>query len=82
MVLFSSSSGEETSLTDEANQHGLFTYHLLQKLKQTQGNVTIKSLFDYTKNKVGLESIMKYNKQQTPELISGDLIDPNAQLFN
>ena len=32
MILYSSSSGEETSLTDDKNQHGLFTYHFLKIL--------------------------------------------------
>ena len=37
MLLISSSSGEETSLTDTKNQHGLFTYYLLKYLKESKG---------------------------------------------
>ena len=82
MVLFSSSSGDETSLTDEKNQHGLFTYHLLSKLKQSKGDITIQELFKYINNKVGVESILNYNKQQTPEILYGEEINKESIIFN
>ena len=82
MVLFSSSSGEETSLTDEKNQHGLFTFHLLKKLKESKGKITTDGLFKYIKNKVGVESIMNFNKQQTPEILYGNEFDRNSLIFN
>ena len=82
MVLFSSSSGEETSLTDEKNQHGLFTFHLLKKLKESKGKITTDGLFKYVKNKVGVESIMKFNKQQTPEVLYGEEVNKDSLIFN
>ena len=82
MVLFSSSSGEETSLTDEKNQHGLFTFHLLKKLKESKGKITTDGLFKYVKNKVGVESIMKFNKQQTPEILYGEEVNKDSLIFN
>ena len=82
MVLFSSSSGEETSLTDEKNQHGLFTFHLLKKLKESKGEITTDGLFKYVKNKVGVESIMKFNKQQTPEILYGEEDNKDSLIFN
>jgi len=82
MVLFSSSSGEETSLTDEKNQHGLFTFHLLKKLKESKGEITTDGLFKYVKNKVGVESIMKFNKQQTPEVLYGEEVNKDSLIFN
>jgi hypothetical protein len=82
MVLFSSSSGEETSLTDEKNQHGLFTFHLLKKLKESKGEITTDGLFKYVKNKVGVESIMKFNKQQTPEILYGEEVNKDSLIFN
>ena len=82
MVLFSSSSGEETSLTDEKNQHGLFTFHLLKKLKESKGEITNDGLFKYVKNKVGVESIMKFNKQQTPEVLYGEEVNKDSLIFN
>ena len=82
MILFSSSSGEETSLTDEKNQHGLFTFHLLKKLKESKGEITTDGLFKYVKNKVGVESIMKFNKQQTPEVLYGEEVNKDSLIFN
>ena len=82
MVLFSSSSGDETSLTDEKNQHGLFTFHLLKKLKESKGEITTDGLFKYVKNKVGVESIMKFNKQQTPEILYGEEVNKDSLIFN
>tara|TARA_B110000238_G_scaffold112037_1_gene121729 strand:+ start:321 stop:3284 length:2964 start_codon:yes stop_codon:yes gene_type:complete len=82
MVLFSSSSGDETSLTDEKNQHGLFTFHLLKKLKDSKGKVTTDDLFKYIKNKVGVESIMNFNKQQTPEILYGEEVNKDSLIFN
>ena len=82
MILFSSSSGDETSLSDEKNQHGLFTFHLLKKLKESQGEITTIELFKYVKNKVGVESIMNFNKQQTPEILYGEKVNKDSLIFN
>ena len=81
MILISSSSGEETSLTDNENKHGLFTYYFLKFLKESNGDITLKSLFEKTRKKVGVESIMKYNKPQTPELLFGKNIDAGNDQF-
>ncbi len=82
MILFSSSSGDETSLSDEKNQHGLFTFHLLKKLKESKGEITTSELFKYVKNKVGVESIMNFNKQQTPEILYGEKVNKDSLIFN
>lgn len=81
MILISSSSGEETSLTDNENKHGLFTYYLLKFLKESNGDITLESLFEKTRKKVGVESIMKYNKPQTPELLFGKNINAGNDQF-
>src|SRR5688572_4116056 len=39
IVAFTASSGKEVSLPFEDQQHGLFTYHLLKKLQETQGKI-------------------------------------------
>ena len=81
MILISSSSGEETSLTDNENKHGLFTYYFLKFLKESNGDITLESLFEKTRKKVGIESIMKYNKPQTPELLFGKNINADNDQF-
>ena len=81
MILISSSSGEETSLTDNENMHGLFTYYLLKFLKESNGDITLEGLFEKVRKKVGLESIMKFNKPQTPELLFGKNINADNDQF-
>ena len=81
MILYSSSSGEETSLTDDKNQHGLFTYHFLKILKDNEGDISSKELFDLVRDRVGKKSILDFNKPQTPEIIFGNKINFNSDYF-
>ncbi len=81
MILYSSSSGEETSLTDDKNQHGLFTYHFLKILKSNKGDISSKGLFDLVRDRVGKKSILDFNKPQTPEVLFGDKINFNSDYF-
>ena len=52
--------------------HGMFTYFLLDKLRETKGDVTLGELSDYIKEMVGKQSIVsKYRKPQTPGVTVG-----------
>ncbi|MFO7829037.1 MAG: caspase family protein [Bacteroidales bacterium] len=74
MVVFSASSGDQSSLPYKEKQHGMFTYYLLKKLQDTNGNLTYKQLSDYLSEQVAVKSILINNKEQTPETnISVDL---------
>ncbi|PIX32524.1 MAG: caspase, partial [Bacteroidetes bacterium CG_4_8_14_3_um_filter_31_14] len=44
MVVFSSSSGDESSGVYREQQHGFFTYFLLKKLQESKGNISYKEL--------------------------------------
>jgi len=66
MVVFSASSGEQSSLPFMDEQHGMFTYFLLKKLQETKGNITYGVLADYVKNQVSLESLRINSKEQDP----------------
>lgn len=73
MIVFSSSTGEQSSLPYKDKNHGIFTYFLLKKLQETKGNVTYKELSDYLKEKVSLENLLINNKEQNPTtLISSE----------
>lgn len=74
MVVFSSSSGDESSGVDREKQHGYFTWFLLQKLQQTKGDITYKTLGDYLVQSVSFETA-KRSKPQTPQV----LISPDVQ---
>ncbi len=84
MVVFSASSGDQSSLPYKEKQHGMFTYYLLKKLQETNGAVSYKELSDYLKEQVAVKSILVNNKEQIPETnISVDLKDSWGDLkFN
>ena len=65
MVVFSSSTGEETSNVYREKQHGFFTYFLLKELQSTKGDITYKQLADYLRDKV-LRGTSLISKPQTP----------------
>ena len=44
--------------------------------------LTDDGLFKYIKNKVGVESIMNFNKQQTPEILYGEEDNKDSLIFN
>lgn len=75
MLLISSSSGNESSVIDDQNQHGLFTYHLLKRLQESKGDISIDSLFSLIKKDVALSAIKKLNKIQTPSILLGKEIE-------
>lgn len=70
MVVFSSSSGSETSTVYKEKQHGTFTYFLLKKLQESKANISYTDLNSYLQEKVNLESILVNDKEQNPQLNS------------
>lgn len=66
MVVFSASTGEQSSLPYIEKQHGIFTYFLLKKLQESKGNITYGKLADYVKSQVSIESLRVNNKEQDP----------------
>ncbi len=76
MIVFSAASEDETALPYQEKEHGLFTYFLLKKIKETKGDVTLKELINYVKDNVRLESVQVNEKLQRPTVsISSALKD-------
>ena len=69
MVVFSAASEDETAYPFNEKGHGLFTYYLLKKLKETKGNVTLGELGQYICEKVAQESVITNGKSQTPTVV-------------
>jgi len=67
LVVFTASSGEESSLPYKEKYHGMFTYFLLKKLQESKGNITYRELSDYLKEKVALESVLINSKEQNTQ---------------
>ena len=66
-IVFSSSSGNESSAVFREKQHGYFTYYLLKKLKETKGETDYLNLANYIVNSVR-KQVGLIGKKQTPEL--------------
>jgi len=66
VVVFSAAQGSETAYSYTTENHGLFTFFLLQKLQETGGAVTLGELTDYVTDQVKRASIVENGKSQTP----------------
>ena len=75
LVVFTATSGNEAAFAYEQKGHGMFTYFLLKKLQQTQGNVTYFELAEYLQDQLPKNSIVINNKIQTPQV----MVSPGLQ---
>jgi hypothetical protein len=76
IVVFSSSSGAQSSSAYNAKQHGYFTYFLLKKLQESKGTVSFDDLDSYLKTSVGKRAGLDGNIQ-TPEVNVGLKVQNN-----
>lgn len=74
MVVFSSSTGEESSGVYKEKQHGYMTYFLLKKLQESKGDISYKELADYIIENVRKETALN-SKTQTPQLLYSTSIE-------
>lgn len=76
MVVFSAAQGDETAYPFKEKEHGMFTYYLLKKLKETSGNVSLGELGQYITEQVSRKSIVSNGKSQTPTIVpSGTMME-------
>ncbi len=68
MVVFSATTNKQTALPYKDEKHGMFTFFLLDKIQQTNGDVSYGELSKYLKSKVGIESLIENGKPQDPEV--------------
>ena len=69
LIVFSAASGDETAYQYADKGHGLFTYFLLKKLKETKGDVSLGDLAAYVQEQVYRHSVIENSKSQTPTVI-------------
>lgn len=74
VVVLSAAQGDETAYPYAEEGHGLFTYYLLKKLKDSKGDVSLGDLASYIKDNVSKKSIVVNGKSQTPN------VNPSASL--
>ena len=68
VIVISAASGDETAMSYQDKQHGLFTYYLLNKLKDTRGKVSLGELFESISSEVQKASWIENEKLQTPSV--------------
>lgn len=68
LVVFSASSGDQSAMGYDKEEHGLFTFYLLKKLKETQGTADYSELADYVRENVAIKSLMENSKEQDPQV--------------
>ncbi len=76
-VVFTASQGDETAYSYKEQQHGMFTYFLLKKLKLSKGEATLAEMMDYISSNVRQKSIVLNGKSQTPTVIPSLTLDDN-----
>ncbi|MBQ8225663.1 MAG: caspase family protein [Bacteroides sp.] len=69
-ISFSSSSGDQTSSVFHAKKHGYYTYYLLKALKDANGDLTMKELFNKTHDEVAHATAVTGKLQEPQHMIS------------
>lgn len=76
LVVFAATSGDQSALPWRDKGHGMFTYHLLQKLKETKGEISYGDLSEFLRTTVGTRSVIINQKEQNPQTnVSGDVVE-------
>ncbi|MDA0902551.1 MAG: caspase family protein, partial [Proteobacteria bacterium] len=84
LVVFSASSESQSALPYEEQGHGMFTYYLLNKLKESSGKIPLGELYDYISEEVSLNSLKINQTEQEPNVIFSPTIENkwrNWQLY-
>jgi len=71
IVVFTANSDNRVAIIDKEKKHGLFTFFLLKTLQESDGNISYNELIERVIYEVKLNSIVGYNKKQTPKVNVG-----------
>lgn len=77
VVVFSSSKGNQPSGPYQNMKHGLFTYYLLNILKESQGRISYGELADHLTERVGINSILINLQEQNPDIKASSKLSLN-----
>lgn len=72
LIVFTAASGDQTAHFAKEEKHGLFTYALLKKIKETRGNLSFAELAEYLHKAVPEQSLKLGDFEQTPSILSHD----------
>ena len=68
LVVFSASSGDQSSLPFNKEKHGVFTYHLLRALQDAEGDISYGNLYDAINIEVNKTTLRNQGMEQTPKV--------------
>lgn len=69
-VVFTAATDKQTAYPYEEKKHGMFTYYLLEKLRETNGNCTLGELSNYVIEEVNKRAVVANGKEQTPVVLT------------
>lgn len=75
IVAFTATSGKDVSLPLETESHGLFTYYLLKKLQETQGNISLDELGQYLEQEIPKAALLENSILQRPQVLVSPELD-------
>lgn len=75
VVIFSATRKDQIAYAYNEKLHGMFTYFLLNKLKQSAGDVNYGELDQYLNKEVNYQSLLTHYTEQTPEVIASPSIE-------
>ena len=59
----------------QAENHGIFTYHVLKKLQDTKGEISYGDLYDSIKKQVTKTSLLNQGMEQEPNVNSSQKVN-------
>lgn len=75
IIVMTATNSQQTAMPYKAKHHGVFTYHLLNSIKEAGGVISVESLYRKVKQKVTNTSLGVNKSVQTPEMNPGDGIE-------
>lgn len=79
MVVMTACSGDEIAFPYSDQHHGMFTYFLLKKLKETRGEASLGEIFEYVKNNVRRQTLHEKQRHQIPSVNFADALTDTWQ---
>ena len=76
-VVFTAATDKQTAYPYEEKGHGLFTYYLLKKLRETKGDCTLGELGNYVCDEVAKQAVVTNGKEQTPVVLTSVGVSDN-----
>jgi hypothetical protein len=68
LIVFSAARGDQTAYAYNEKKHGMFTYHMLKKIQETNGMITYGELAKFLEFEVNKRSLLINNREQEPTI--------------